>query len=800
MSDLDIEVLREFLVESHENLDRLDQDFVALETNPGDRARIAAILRAMHTIKGTSGFFGLGKLGKLTHAGESLLVQLRDGKQPWSPAVVSVLLRLVDVVRSILKLVEVQGTEGSDDHADLLEELELLQQGTTDTPSSARAAAERAPSLPAGSDRGAKKRARQTRTRKSAEQKRAPAASEQQRAAAGPKGGTPRSSERQYAATELPTAERRETFRVGSVAPVSARAVNSIDEMVPSASPAKGAAPIADSTVRIDVAVLDNLMNLVGELVLARNRMLQFSATATDADFLATVQRLTALTTELQEGVMKTRMQPIGNVWSKLPRVVRDLAAACGKQVRLEMQGQDTELDRTLIDAVRDPFTHMVRNAIDHGIELPEARALAGKPPFGTLKCRAFHEAGQVVIDISDDGAGIDPERVLRKALQTGLITSEQARRMSDREAIQLIFAEGLSTAAQVTDISGRGVGMDVVKTNVEKIGGSIDIQSRIGQGTTLRIRLPLTLAIVPALVVTSAGERFAIPQLALLELVRIERDAAESIELLAGVPIFRLRGELLPVVYLNEVFELSAPDAAAPELNIVVLQAEGRRFGLVVDAINDTQEIVVKPLDNALTKLPYFAGATIMGDGRVALILDVSGIARRANVASDTVERTTRENVGALSATPPSIESVLLFALRGGTRMGMPLSLVARLEEIKRSSIETTRRGPVIQYRGQIMPLLDTAALLAGESAGPGDDKTAELQVIVFADGNKSYGFVVERILDIAHESVSVSTPSPERNLLGTAVLQGEVTDLLDPRSVVAKAEASGPSQRTAA
>jgi two-component system chemotaxis sensor kinase CheA len=788
MSDLDIEVLREFLLESHENLDRLDQEFVALETNPGDRARIATILRAMHTIKGTSGFFGLTKLGKLTHAGESLLVRLRDGKQAWSPAVVSVLLRLVDVVRAILKVVEKDGTEGAEDHAALVAELERMMSSSGDGADAGSVETQKAaPRADAG---GGKKR-----KRKRAAAKRSEALSARPSGSIAPPSRLP---------SDAPRGRTSESPRAGTLAPDSAKALAvSAEEPAGGATIKERGGPVADSTVRIDVAVLDNLMNLVGELVLARNRMLQFSVTATDTDFLATVQRLTSLTTELQEGVMKTRMQPISSVWSKLPRVVRDLASECGKQVKLEMEGQDTELDRTLIDAIRDPFVHMVRNAIDHGIELPEVRARAGKLPVGTLKCRAFHEAGQVVIDISDDGGGIDPDRVLRKALQTGLITSEQARHMSDREAIQLIFAEGLSTAAQITNISGRGVGMDVVKTNVEKIGGSIEIQSKLGQGTTLRIRLPLTLAIIPALVVTSAGERFAIPQPALLELVHIDAESgSNSIETLAGVPIFRLRGELVPIVYLNDVFELSGearPSTAPSELNIVVLQAERRRFGLVVDAINDTQEIVVKPLGSTLTKLPYFAGATIMGDGRVALILDVSGIARRANVAGDAVERSIKE-LGKTTAMPTIVESVLLFGLRGGARMGMPLALVARLEEVKRSSIENTRRGPVIQYRGQIMPLIDVASVIPGENMGACCDATAELQVIVFADGGNSYGLIVDRILDIAHESVGVVTPSPGQNLLGTAVIQGEVTDMLDAKSVIAKVTASNPSQLTAA
>lgn len=785
MSDFDPDVLREFLLESHESLDKLDQEFVALETNPGDRARIAAILRAMHTIKGTSGFFGLNKLGKLTHAGESLLVRLREGEQAWSSEVVSALLRLVDVVRSMLKIVEANGTEGDEAHTGLIAELERLQgtgsgrsEGAAKEKPARRAAADRAPDTDSSPPRP--KRAR----------KKKPAAPR-----------APSSPAQRIVSLPPASAEPIATRRPATLAPPSSSSSVGAEREPTQAPSTKDRAPIADTSVRIDVSVLDNLMNLVGELVLARNRMLQFSATATDADFLATVQRLTALTTELQEGVMKTRMQPIGSIWSKLPRVVRDLAAACGKQVRLEMEGQETELDRTLIDAVRDPLIHMVRNSIDHGIEPPDVRALAGKPPVGTLKLRAFHEAGQVVIDISDDGSGIDPERVLRKALQTRLITSEQARRMSDREAIQLIFAEGLSTANRVTDISGRGVGMDVVKTNVEKIGGSIDIQSRVAFGTTLRIRLPLTLAIIPALVVTSAGERFAIPQPALLELVRIDADSPQSIELLAGVPVFRLRGELLPVVYLNSIFELASASAGpSGELSIVVLQAEGRRFGLVVDAINDTQEIVVKPLGNVLTKLPYFAGATIMGDGRVALILDVSGIAHRANVAGESVERTIKEIGPRTSVAPTAVESVLVFGLRGGLRMGMPLPLVSRLEEIDPASIEKTRRGSVIQYRGQIMPLIDVATVLAGDDSPPDLTGISELQVIVYSDGQKSHGLIVDRILDIAHESVSLSAAAPERSLLGTAVLQGVATDLLDPQAIVAKAAAQVPGRRTAA
>ena len=408
---------------------------------------------------------------------------------------------------------------------------------------------------------------------------------------------------------------------------------------------ARGSA-VSDSTIRVDVGLLDKLMNLVGELVLARNQVLQFTSQSADSAFLATSQRLNLITTELQGSVMKTRMQPIGNVWSKLPRVVRDLAAACGKEVRLEMEGKETELDKTIIEAIKDPLTHIVRNSVDHGIERPETRVERRKPAEGCLKMRAYHEGGQVIIEITDDGGGIDCERVKQKALQRALITPEQAARMSDHEALYLIFLPGFSTAEKVTNVSGRGVGMDVVKTNIERIGGTVDLQSQPGKGTTLKIKIPLTLAIIPALIVTSGGDRFAIPQVSLLELVRLEvEQASQQIEFIHGAPVYRLRGQLLPFAYLNRELRLNDADddglkPSVEATTIVVLQADGHPFGLVVDEINDTEEIVVKPLGKQLKGVASFAGATIMGDGRVALILDVLGLAQRAGVVAEVRDR----------------------------------------------------------------------------------------------------------------------------------------------------------------
>src|SRR5208283_5423230 len=352
--------------------------------------------------------------------------------------------------------------------------------------------------------------------------------------------------------------------------------------------------------------------------------------------------------TELQEEVMKTRLQPIGNIWSQFPRTVRDVALGCGKEVDIEMEGKETELDKTIIEAIKDPLTHLVRNSVDHGIELPQVRSKAGKPCTGRLTLRAFHEGGQVNIEISDDGAGLNRDRICEKAIERGLVSAQQTARMTEREIFNLIFLPGFSTAEKVTNVSGRGVGMDVVKTNVERIGGAVEVQSTAGQGTTVRVRIPLTLAIIPALIVSCNGERYAIPQISLLELAWLEDGEARSaIEMVHGVPVYRMRGRLLPLVYLSRALQLAEKEHAAENedaVNIVVLQAGDRPFGLVVDEINDTEEIVVKPLRKQLKTLKTFAGSTIMGDGKVALILDVLGLAQRASVVTETKNHTVAE------------------------------------------------------------------------------------------------------------------------------------------------------------
>ncbi len=484
-------------------------------------------------------------------------------------------------------------------------------------------------------------------------------------------------------------------------------------------------------------------------------------------------------------------------MWNKFPRVVRDLAQLCGKKVSLDLDGTETELDRTIIEAIKDPLTHAVRNAVDHGVETPEARAAVGKPETGRLMLRAFHEGGQVNIEIIDDGAGIDAAKLRIRAVERGVVTAERAARMSDREALYLIFHPGFSTAEKVTNVSGRGVGMDVVKTNIEKIGGTVDIHTQLGVGTTLKIKIPLTLAIIPALIVTSGGNRFAIPQVSLLELVRLEGGTTHrAIESLNGVNVYRLRGNLLPLVFLDTALQLTRTPDATDIVNIVVVQADDRRFGLVVDGINDTEEIVVKPLGKELKGLSAFAGATIMGDGRVALILDVLGIAQRTNVISASRERGIVDKSSAAQAQLEQSEALLLFRLGSDGRMALPLSMVARLEEIPLSSVERAAGREVVQYRGALLPLIDVRRVLGTPTTATGD---GPLQVIVYSEDRRSVGFIVDQILDAVDEVLTSRQRSNREGILGSAVVQGKVTDILDVHGVIRRVDPDFFSQEVA-
>jgi two-component system chemotaxis sensor kinase CheA len=716
LDDLD-EIIAEFLVESHENLDQLDSDLVALEREPTSRELLSSIFRTIHTIKGTTGFLGFGHLEALTHAGESLLSRLRDGELGLTPEITDALLTTVDAVRTLLAAIEATGQEGEPDHAALIERLTRLQQG--------------------GGALGEVM---------------------VEHGAATPDDVT-------LAVTAQDVGDPRPIGEIlvgqGATTPAEVSLALEVQEERRS---------VADGSIRVDVERLDALMRLIGELVLTRNQSVAHAAAARDATLLHASARLNLITSELQEVALKMRMQPIDHVWNKLPRVVRDLGAACGKTVRLEMEGRDTELDKTILEAVKDPLTHLVRNAVDHGIEPPEQRRAGGKDEQGLLLLRAFHEGGQVNIEVHDDGAGMDPRRIAAKALERGLVGDEQLARMSDREITNLIFLPGFSTAAAVTNLSGRGVGLDVVKSNLEKIGGAIDVSSAPGAGTTFHVRIPLTLAIVPALTVRCAGDRYAIPTVNLAQLVRVEggQDRA-GVERISGTPVYRLRGRLLPLVYLDRELGVAGPDRGDRDAElVVVLHAEDRRFGLVVDEILDAQEIVVKPLSAQLEDVPVYAGTTILGDGSAALILDVLALAQRARVLS--AARDPAHDAAAHAGDERAGPRVpLLVASVGGDRqVAIPLEEVTRLEELPPGAIERVGDRELVQYRGEILPLVR----LGGS---PGD---GPVPVVVCAAGGRDVGLVVDAIVDIVEGAGG----------RGTAVVRDRITELLDVERVVAE------------
>ena len=681
------DLTNEFVAESQDGLERMELCLTELEKRPGDAELVSEIFRAVHTIKGATGFLGFTRLQALAHTGEGLLASLRDGRIAVSAELISGLLALMDGLRAILLLIETTGTEGersSDDDAELLALLAKLKAG------------EAAPELDLRSN-----------------------------------GDTP---------SRNPGAD----FRVA--APIPAEA-----------------SPNQHRTLRIDVEVLNRMMNQVGELVLTRNHILQSSPAAENFSELA--RRLNNVTVELRQSVMQARMQPVGHVFGKFPRMIRDLGKTCGRQVRIEFEGQETGLDKGLLEAIRDPLTHAVRNAVDHGIEPPEERVKAGKPVEGVVRLRAFQRDGAVVIEVKDDGAGISTERVLAKAMERGLVTPEQAAAMTERETLQLIFVAGFSTAKEVTNVSGRGVGMDVVRANLERVGGNVEVESRLGLGTTVRMRVPLTLAIVSALVVRSGGQAFVLPQNSLVELVYVPmRDRKSAVEQVGSAELYRLRESLLPLVWLSRLLGLEAQDCAEPRgFYIAVVEAGGRRFGLVVDDLKAPEEIVVKPLSGVLREIGIFSGATVLGNGGLALILDVAALGTRAGVrpaAESAAELDGTIEPARGDAAQIELESAMVIyeswkrgsgEIGRGSRMAMPLSAVERIERVPLSAIEYADGRAVLQYGGDMLPLEDEDEVLT--EAGKDSDAMATIVICLRpgAGAPRRVGMVVRRVLDVS-------------------------------------------------
>ncbi|MBL8697225.1 MAG: chemotaxis protein CheW [Alphaproteobacteria bacterium] len=744
------DLLREFLTESNESLATLDQELVKLERNPNDPGLLSNIFRLVHTIKGTCGFLGLPRLETTAHAAENVLGKLRDGELEVTPVAVTLILESLDRIKTLLAALEETGAEPEGNDDALKQRLNAFAEGRAEAAASAPPAA--VPATPAV----------------------APAVAPVAEAApvVAPAVAAPVAVQAPAPApAPTPVAEAPVPEPVAPVAPVAAAA-----EATAAAAEAKPAeakeSSVAAQSIRVNVDLLENLMTMVSELVLTRNQLLQILRGQKDSEFAAPLQRLNHVTSELQEGVMKTRMQPIGNAWAKLPRMVRDLSHELGKRIELVMLGAETELDRQVLELIKDPLTHMVRNSADHGLEKPLDRKAVGKPETGKITLNAFHEGGHIIIEISDDGRGLPLDKIRAKAVANGLGTEAEIAAMSDQQIAQFIFKAGLSTAAKVTNVSGRGVGMDVVKTNIEKIGGTIELKSAPGKGSTFVIKIPLTLAIVSALIVECAGERFAIPQIAVLELVRAATGSENTIERVKGAPFLRLRNRLLPLVNLKSLLHLGDDTMNAQEAFIVVTQVGTNTFGIMVDRVFDTEEIVVKPVAPILRDIPIFSGNTILGDGSVIMILDPNGIATRAGERSSEAAAADAATQG--HARSDDRVSLLIFRAGDGTQKAVPLALVARLEEVDATTIEQSNGRPVVQYRGKLMPLIPVDPMQQVRSEG-------RQPILVFADGTRSMGLMVDEIVDIVEERLKIELRAERPGLMGSGIITGKATEIID-------------------
>lgn len=734
------DLLQEFLAETLESLGLLDGELIRLEETPNNKEILGSIFRVFHTIKGTCGFLSLPRLEKVAHAGEDLLSLFRENSSLVTPEAISLILRCVDAIRALLAEIEAGGAEPETDHGELIASLKAAV----------------------------------------AEGEARASASVQVGGSAQPDQRLPEKAGIVDAAEPMPQLPDVQVLADAQEKEEGARAAGATALAAQPAanSPAADVAPGHESassakTIRVNVEVLESLITLVSELVLTRNQLLQFARERDDGRGSDSFQRLSRITTELQEGVMKTRMQPVGTAWAKLPRIVRDLAIETGKQIELRMIGAETELDRQILEMIRDPLTHMVRNSADHGIEPREQRRAASKPETGTITLNAFHEGGHIIIEIRDDGRGLDVSRIRSKILERGLATPAELERLSDQQVRQFIFKAGFSTADTITSVSGRGVGMDVVRSNVEKIGGVVELSSEAGKGTTFTIKIPLTLAIVSALIIGCAGQRFAIPQICVRELVHVSAGGPYRVEMLNNARVLNLRNRLLPLVSLRDLLRIGdvcEGQGERTEYYVVVAQIGSRHLGVIVDQVFDTEEIVVKPVGRALRKIPFFSGTTILGDGSVIMILDPNGIA--ATVGEAQVGAAEPAEVAARSESRRA--SLIVFRAGERSRKAVPMTLVERLENIDVGAVERAGGRDVIQYRGHMMPLISLTPDCALRSSG-------RQPVLVFAERERTVGVIVDEILDIVEDDIDVEFPGHEDGFLGSAVIAGKATDLID-------------------
>ena len=825
----------EFIAETREGLEALDSELVRFERHPTDPTLLSGIFRLIHTIKGTCGFLGLTRLQTVAHAAENVLGGFRDGELTVTPDSVSAILDTVDLIRSLLERLGVDGVEPAGDDSVLIARLEkvlvsddgpMVVQPPTEAPADRRAlidqlggdasvdAACEIALDTAGSGFGGGVFVHVDQDVLQAALRDALCATARGQIPAGEFAnrlticaGVELSEDCVIAVLEVigdallqlevsvlavdtlikraravqtpPTPQQtaQTSSETPTLAPFAPQKPASVPEAAPSASRQDSELVQPAQTIRVSVDALEHLMTVASELVLIRNQLIQTLRNDPESAFAAPLNRLNQVTSELQEGVMTTRMQPISGAWAKLPRLVRDLANDLGKKIDLITSGQDTELDRQVLELIRDPLTHMIRNAADHGLETPADRLACGKPETGRLTLSARHEGGAIVIEVADDGRGLSAAKIRAKAVSSGVATQSQVEGMSDAEVRQFIFAAGFSTAAQVTAVSGRGVGMDVVRTNIEKIGGSIELSSVEGEGSRFTIRIPLTLTIVSALIVECCGERFAMPQSSVVELVSASDASGRNIEYIDGSAVLRLRDRLLPLVSLQTLLDLDADKATRGETCIVVAKVGAFTFGVIVDRVFDTEEIVVKPVASVLQHLKLYSGATILGDGSVILILDFKGIAVETG-AGQSDSRAAEEQAAAAPPQADEQAAILIFRTAGGALKVVPLADVARIEEISLKQIENVDGRSVIQYRGQLMPIIGSDP---DEIAGWND--AADRPLLVFTRDDSVMGLMVSEIVDVLNASIGVELPSISQGTLGSLIVGEDAAEMIDIR-----------------
>ncbi|MFZ4541875.1 MAG: hybrid sensor histidine kinase/response regulator [Rickettsiales bacterium] len=777
------DLIGEFITETSESLAVLDLELVKLEQNPNDQGILGNIFRLVHTIKGTCGFLGLPRLESVAHAGENVLGKIRDGAIVVTPDAISIVLEAIDRIKTLIEYLSENGREPDGEDTDLKLRLNAFADSNgasgAGTPVASAAVVEKfeEPRLDGMFSPDEMKIVSSTSSAEMDELERAFAS-----AVSTLEGGMDFTKAPDtyltIEETPAPAATAAPTPAAAPKAPaISQQAKEKAIKQGLDTEAKEGGGGGANQTIRVNIDVLENLMQMVGELVLTRNQLLQVVRHRDERELKGPLQQLSQITTELQESVMKTRMQPIGNAWSKFPRLIRDLSMELNKKIELKMIGEATELDRQLLEMIKDPLTHMVRNSCDHGLEQPADRVAGGKSETGTVTLSAFHEGGHIIIEIKDDGRGLNLDRIKQKILEKDLATEPELERMSDEQIMQYIFAAGFSTAEKVTSVSGRGVGMDVVRTNIEKIGGTVSLTSAMGKGSTFHIKIPLTLAIVSVLLVETSKQRFAVPQLNVVELVRVGGESENKIESINQSSVLRLRDKLLPLMNLRDILELPVleadPDDEEFESDgyVAVLRIGATDFGLILDKIYDTEEIVVKPVSPVLGGIEVYSGNTILGDGSVIMILDPNGLAKSFGNRDTSPKDEADANANAMAK--EKLASFLVFKAGPGAPKAVPLELVSRLEVIDAGIVELSGKDYVVQYRGDLMRL---QALPEMEIPTSG-----EFDVIVFTYDNRTLGLVVDSITDIIEAPLSIKLTAPEEHFLGSIVIMGKTTDVVD-------------------